>query len=284
MNLKVSIALACYNGQKYIKEQLLSLLNQTRPADEVIIVDDNSNDDTPKIINEFIETHKLINYKYYVNDSNLGYVKNFHKALSKTSGDLIFLCDQDDIWEKSKIEKIYNIYQQHPEISALSTSYQLIDQYSNKISPKHFDGVQNKVLQGIPRNSLVKINHIDTLFGSISPGCTSSFSSYIKDYYVKNASLIAPHDWEIHVYASMIGNLYYYHEPLTLYRMHQNNTVGLGTFLDDEIKNCFDKNCQKNFDVDALFHKIAIFFSKYYPNSSDLKSNKQINQFIKNNI
>ena len=54
MNLKVSIALACYNGQKYIKEQLLSLLNQTRPADEVIIVDDNSNDDTPKIINEFI--------------------------------------------------------------------------------------------------------------------------------------------------------------------------------------------------------------------------------------
>ena len=156
LDLKISIALACYNGQKYIKEQLLSLLNQTMPANEVIIVDDNSSDDTPEIINKFIEKYKLSNWKFYINDYNLGFIKNFHKALSKTSGDIIFLCDQDDIWKKTKIKKIHSIFQSDPQISAISTSYEFIDNYGNNVLVPNFNGVQHYELKGIKKKQIMK--------------------------------------------------------------------------------------------------------------------------------
>lgn len=102
----VSIALCTYNGEKYINEQLKSLINQDYPNLEIIVVDDCSTDNTVNIIKEYQKEHSTINL--YVNDHNLGFNSNFKKALGYCKGDFIAFSDQDDSWELNKISKMTN--------------------------------------------------------------------------------------------------------------------------------------------------------------------------------
>ena len=97
----ISICIATFNGEHYIKDQLLSILPQLTVHDEVIISDDNSSDKTIKIIEEFNDLRIKI---YYNNPLKKGYSNNFENALSKSNQQLIFLCDQDDIWFNNKIQ------------------------------------------------------------------------------------------------------------------------------------------------------------------------------------
>ena len=104
--MKISVVMTTYNGEKYVEEQLDSIRVQTRKADEVLIFDDQSSDKTVKIIQHYIDDNKLNNWKITVNAVNKGWRKNFFDGIQETSGDVIFLCDQDDIWVPDKIEKI----------------------------------------------------------------------------------------------------------------------------------------------------------------------------------
>ncbi|MCC4309525.1 glycosyltransferase [Alcanivorax marinus] len=101
----VSIALATYNGALNLPDQLQSYVGQTRLPDEVVICDDGSSDDTRAILTEFSKTAPFP-VRIFYNDNNLGYTRNFEKALGKCSGDIIFLSDQDDIWYPEKIDII----------------------------------------------------------------------------------------------------------------------------------------------------------------------------------
>ena len=98
----ISIALCTYNGEKYLSQQLDSILNQTYRNLEIIIVDDCSKDTTWDIVKKYAQADSRI--KYYRNDVNLGYNKNFERAISLTTGDFISISDQDDIWTPDKIE------------------------------------------------------------------------------------------------------------------------------------------------------------------------------------
>ena len=97
--MNLSIALATYNGAVYLKEQLESIAAQTRTPDELVISDDQSTDDTLRVIEEFAATAGFP-VRLSVNEANLGIAKNFEKAISLCRGDLIFLSDQDDVWHK----------------------------------------------------------------------------------------------------------------------------------------------------------------------------------------
>ena len=99
---RVSVVLCTYNGESFIKEQLLSILNQTYPLHEIIIVDDCSTDNTVLIIESLASESNIV--KVYKNESNIGYNKNFEKALQLTSADIIAISDQDDVWHTQKIE------------------------------------------------------------------------------------------------------------------------------------------------------------------------------------
>lgn len=100
--IRVSVALCTYNGACFLRPQLDSILNQTRPADEIIIVDDNSKDNTVEILREYSNLHQSI--QVFVNERNIGFLQNFSLALSKTTGDFVALADQDDIWRENHIE------------------------------------------------------------------------------------------------------------------------------------------------------------------------------------
>ena len=98
--MKLSVAVCTFNGEKYISEQLNSIINQTLAVNEIIICDDQSSDSTIEIINSFIEKYPTL-IKLYQNKINLNVNKNFEKAITLSTGDYIFLSDQDDVWEKN---------------------------------------------------------------------------------------------------------------------------------------------------------------------------------------
>lgn len=92
----ISVAMTTFNGEKYIEKQIESIIHQSLPVDEIIVCDDGSTDHTVELLKKYDVT--LIQ-----NFQNLGYKLNFKQAMEKCNGDYIFLCDQDDIWEKDKV-------------------------------------------------------------------------------------------------------------------------------------------------------------------------------------
>ena len=108
--MKISVAMATYNGAQYIEEQLESIRIQTMPVDEVRICDDGSSDDTVEVICHYIREHGLeSSWSVEVNRENLGYASNFMKAVGLTNGDYVFFCDQDDIWIADRAERMIGL-------------------------------------------------------------------------------------------------------------------------------------------------------------------------------
>lgn len=118
MTTRISIALATYNGEKYLAEQLQSFCTQTRLPDELIVCDDCSTDGTMQVIYDF-QKQAPFSVKIFHNSENLGYIQNFSKALSLCSGDIVFLSDQDDVWLSIKIEKMTQYFELNPDLQLL---------------------------------------------------------------------------------------------------------------------------------------------------------------------
>ena len=95
----ISVCMATFNGEKYIKEQIESILSQISLSDELVISDDKSTDNTLDIIRDFNDPR----IKLYIHEKDHGFVRNFENALTKSNGDIIFLSDQDDIWMPDKV-------------------------------------------------------------------------------------------------------------------------------------------------------------------------------------
>lgn len=279
--MKISIVLATYNGEKFLQKQLDSLINQTKLADEIIINDDCSTDNTPSIILNFIKNNndKNIKFLFEQNTERQGYIKNFYYALKKAKGDIIFLCDQDDIWKNNKIETITNLFKSNNKIKSISTAYKFIDTNDNEVMLPNFSGIQHFSLlkRNLQSKEIVKVSELETIIAHISPGCTSAITKDLKEYYVKNASLIIPHDWEINIYSAKLDGLYFYNEPLVLYRIHSNNTIGI-RYYSPEVKKFF--NVDNEGDDGTLTKNLARFFSNYYERSDNEKINDYIDGLI----
>lgn len=234
--MKISIVLASYNGEKFIEKQLESLRLQSHIADEVIIIDDHSEDNTVMIIETYIQEHHLLNWSLFQQSSNKGYVRNFFEGLKKAHGDLIFLCDQDDIWHLEKIEKMQKMFKQNDEIKCLNSSFMYINK-DDQILPiddyqKNYNMLWNSVLTG----ELVKIDFNEVIYHNISMGCTMCFSKEIKDIYISYSNRTAPHDWEINTLAASQQGLFFVNDQLIDYRIHEHNTTG------NDIVNVSNKN------------------------------------------
>lgn len=228
---KLSVVLASYNGEKFIYKQLESILNQTRKPDEVIIIDDCSTDSTQVIVSDFIDSHKLENWKLFVGEKNVGYRKNFYNCIALTSGDIVFLCDQDDCWREDKLEVCEQLYTDHPDMLALNSSFVFIDGEDKEIPFKLKKGRANNnlVYGNMTPGELAKIPIGEIIMYNVSPGCTASVRRETAMKYIETSDCVMPHDWEINILAAAKNGLYFYNEPLIFYRIHGSNTIGLKT-------------------------------------------------------
>ena len=122
--MTVSVVMATYNGADFIEEQLDTIREQTRPADELIVCDDGSTDKTVEVVRSYISRHGLEEkWHVYENPDNLGFANNFNHAASLASGDLMFFSDQDDRWNPDKIRIMEKIMLEHEDCVVLCSDY-----------------------------------------------------------------------------------------------------------------------------------------------------------------
>ncbi|CAM4015524.1 glycosyltransferase [Arcobacter cloacae] len=210
-NSLVSIAMCTYNGSRFIKEQLDSILDQTYDNLEIVIVDDNSKDNTVEIINEYIQKDKRI--KLFENTYNLGFVKNFEKAISLCVGDYIALADQDDIWKTNKLEIFLNEIKTNILIYSDSI---VIDENSN-ISNKEFIRSNANLVKGKCNKSFI--------FSNCVSGNTLMFKKEIIPYIIPIPLSVSFHDIWIAFVASTIGTITYTEESYTYYRRYNEQVT-----------------------------------------------------------
>ena len=121
--MKTSVVISAYNGKRYIIEQLESIRQQSQPVDEVLIADDCSTDGTPELVQAYIDQHHLAGWHVEVNTVNKGWRRNFMEAMWASTGDVVFSCDQDDLWHPDKVKLMTATLTVHPEISLLTSNY-----------------------------------------------------------------------------------------------------------------------------------------------------------------
>jgi len=261
----ISVAMATYNGAKYLIEQLESIRNQTYKVDEIIVVDDCSNDNTIELINEYIEKYPECNLKVYENSENLGYKRNFHRALSLCKGEIVFLCDQDDIWMENKVEVMSKVLKEHPEVGVVSSAFIQMDGDGNNETPKTV--YSRKLVKG----ELACVPIEDLIFHNISQGCSMAVRSDIKDLFLENFSEEIPHDWAMNIIAAMKKKCYYLNEYLFCYRIHDKNTIGLSDNLTLEKKNTLEIRIHDAMQALKVIGLIQCVDKSYYDNNAKLK-------------
>lgn len=248
--------MATYNSEKYILKQLDSIVAQSIPVDEVVICDDLSADNTVNVVNQFIAANGLKNWRVIRNDQNLGFSKNFSKAISHTSGDIVILCDHDDIWEIDKVKIIKDVFVSNNQILSLATSFVRIDENDvEKPIKKLLNHSNNNLIRfKVKKGSLTKISAEDVAVYNVTPGCCSAFrSSLKKNLFALDSPL--PHDWNINFIAALKNGLYYLDKVTTRYRIYEKNTIGLvhQVILEKRLK-----DCKKNLEEKQELLKRAI--------------------------
>lgn len=210
----ISVALTTYNGEKYILEQLESIKKQTRSVDEVIVCDDGSTDTTIQLISEFIKINQLDTWKVFQNDENLGYSRNFFKAVRLCKGQYIFLCDQDDVWDKDKVKSFLSVMEGDEEIHAVSSNFTIINNIGEK----------TKKVSVTKKNREIQIQEV---VGSTNvKGCTMCIKKELDDFIAHDdlqVGLQLGHDWYYNFLACLIGKNVAITNFLLLYRVHGEN-------------------------------------------------------------
>lgn len=215
--MKISVVLSSYNGEKYIEEQLNSLYFQILKPDEILIIDDCSTDNTVNIIENFIKKNNLDNWILIKNDKNLGWKKNFIEGFKKATGNLIFPCDQDDIWHRDKIQKMTQIMMQRKEILLLVSNYTpLYEKNAIKIS-------KNKLKSFTNTEKVNNVEFNEKFMHVMRPGCVFAFKKELLDYIFQINSGKFAHDAILWRVASLLDGLYIYDYSTIDFRRHNNN-------------------------------------------------------------
>lgn len=258
----ISIALCTYNGSKYIKTQIESLINQTRKPSEIVICDDNSSDNTLEIIRS-IKAPFLIHI--YENKPALRTVKNFERAVSLCTSDLIMLCDQDDFWVPTKLEIMSNYMIQHPKTNVLFSNALLVDENLNSLGKKMWETVNlyEHELQRWRNGHSTEI----LMAGNRVTGCTMCFRRSFVNEIIPFPTQIDKdfiHDGWIAMLASITNSIDFINEDLIWYRQHPAQQVGAkneeATFPEKvTLKNRFTR--PKSEKVEPFLSK-ALFYKK----------------------
>ena len=213
-----------YNGEKYIKNQITSILSQSVAVDEIIICDDNSNDNTLSILMQFqIENvHKI---KIYQNEFNIGSTKNFEKAITICKGDYIFLSDQDDVWKENKVKKVIQYFLNNPLTEAVFSNGDLIDDKNEKIKN---NTLWNSVF--FMENQLKKPINLFKLISSkrnMVTGATLCIKKEIKELILPFPEIKKYyHDEWIAITIASRKKLDYISDELISYRIHSKQQIG----------------------------------------------------------
>ena len=260
--MNLSIALCTYNGAVYLKEQLESIAAQTRTPDELVISDDQSTDDTLRLIEEFAATAGFP-VRLSVNEANLGIAKNFEKAISLCRGDVIVLSDQDDVWHSDKLESIERIFAAKPQLSLVFSNAELVDETLTLFAETlfdllHFNGEKQRLVKS-GRALDVQLRE------NLVCGCTMAFRANLKDLVLPiSADGPLVHDGWIVLLIAAVGEIDFINRPLLKYRQHsaqQSRLAKTSSWYEIMTSSKIDRACcvrQAN-QLNEAFERLAAY-------------------------
>lgn len=223
--MNISVAICTYNGEKYLAEQLESIIQQTVQPTEIVICDDGSKDATMKILQYYKEQYPGI-FKIHINETNLGYFKNFEKSIYLCSQDIIVTSDQDDIWKAEKLEETLNFFKNNADKDAVFNDLVLVndDETILEYSYLNWKHIQYKdIIDSVKNDELfIKVQ----MQGSFILGCALAIrKSALKKYDLKNFTVA--HDYEIAQKLSFKNKIGFIPKTLSFYRQHEDQVCGL---------------------------------------------------------
>lgn len=217
----LAILLSTYNGEKYLREQIDSILQQDFHNLDLYIRDDGSKDSTKSIIQYYASHYPNIHFLQDTN--NLGAALSFMALLKYVDSEYYMFCDQDDVWLQDKVSKsilkIKEVEQGRNLPSLVFSDAKVVDEKLNILSNSFWN--YNKAFPQILLSNPEFINVFNC-----SPGCTMIFNHELKKYLTDYHSNILMHDWYIMIKSFQNGTVDYINEPLMLYRQHAQNVVG----------------------------------------------------------
>lgn len=251
----IEIVLATYNGEKYLPQQLDSLLGQTRKADRILVFDDCSTDRTCEIIKDYQKTHpEIILHK---NKKNLGYTRNFLKGIKNTTADYVMLCDQDDVWKPEKTEN--TLLQMEKEESFGKNVPVLVFTDAELYSGRP---MKNGSFHESAHLNTKKIDMCHLLMENKCMGCTVMVNRELLGYLDRIPKGIRFHDWWLALIAAGFGRVGYLDEMTILYRQHDGNEVG-GYEFSGYLKDRMSSFAAQKESVRLTYRQGVIFFRVY---------------------
>ena len=225
--ITVGAVMATYNGEKFLQEQTDSIIRQTHPLQQIVIVDDCSQDRTRQIMADYMNKHPGL-IRFAENEENLGPKKTFEKGLSLCNTDYIALSDQDDVWQPNKIENMLEVLAKNREAKLCFHDLKIINSKGD-IRAKSYWGKTPKslplpVLGRSARERLAS-------FSNPVPGCTMFFEASLKEQILPMPLSDVGHDWWISAVAFFGADPMQLEETLAKYRLHPNQISGIGTTL-----------------------------------------------------
>lgn len=210
--MKLSVAMAYYNGGKYINEQLSSILIQLGDEDEVVVSVDAASDGSGELLDTWAQKDSRI---HLLKGPGQGVVKNFAYAISKCTGDIIFLSDQDDIWKKDKVEQVLRAFDK-PGVFAVLHNGILVDEKGKEIDGSTLFALRNS------RTGLIK-NFLKNSY----VGCCMALRKELLDVILPIPQTMYMHDYWIGMAAEFCGSVAIIKKPLIGYRRHSTNVTEL---------------------------------------------------------
>ncbi len=270
----VAILMATYNGEKYLRQQLDSLLEQTYQDFTIYISDDCSADETVAIIQEY-SSHFPEKIVYISNEQNCGLVNNFEKLLNACDEEYMAFCDQDDIWHSKKLEvlmdAIVQMKQRHPNAALLVHSdLCLIDQDGKIVHNSYFQFRKYKLKQS------KDIGHILGPCGVM--GNTMLINKELKELALPFPAYLDIHDYWIALQAELFGKRKTLHTQLVKYRIHNNNYSNNTKSLLRKINKI--KYLKRNTHLPYMQTNRRVFLLQILPKVTDKNDRKTVEVFL----
>ena len=227
---RVSVAIATYNGGKYLEEQLMSILHQTQQVNEIVISDDGSTDNTLVIAHKIAERPEAQNIRFVFLQDNprKGSGGNFDWAISHCSGEYIFICGQDDVWIPSKVETVLEVFRAHTDALCVLHNARIIDEKGIETNKPFLQTYGERALLNYCGDKRITKLGGNLLEISVSNTLVCGIAITIKNTIAKELSPIpqfAEDQWIAFVSIAFDG-CYFLNEELAYYRKHAENTSG----------------------------------------------------------
>ncbi|MEM9921944.1 MAG: glycosyltransferase [Bacteroidota bacterium] len=228
--MTLSVAMCTFNGERFLREQLLSIFDQSRLPDEIVVVDDGSTDQTMAILKTLTADSK-IKMRLFTNRERLGVVQNFERAIQYCKGDVIVLSDQDDRWHPRKIEKIQAAFSEKSDLQLLFSDVSFIDADSKPMAStlweqKGFDRRERKEWQQNPARKQYSFFQRDFVSGN-ALAIHRDFAKFARPF-PKDRSLVLHDGWMLFLAAlTQPEKMAFISEPLTAYRLYDEQLVGV---------------------------------------------------------